>query len=101
MLRIEVRIKGIEQMRSLNLNKHLVKILRLLVIGGFKTKRRHIGSDEIFTQSVTRAHSSYEVDSEDVSRSWQVYLEPLSPGELQKLKANSRRKSVMAPTLNQ
>ena len=82
------------------MNKHLVQILRHLD-SVFKTKGRHIGSDEIFTQTITRAHSSYEVDIEDVTSSWQVYLEPLSPGELQILKANSRRKSVMAPTLNQ
>ena len=74
------------------MNEHLVQILRLLEIGGLKTKRRHIGSDENFTQSVTRAHSSYEVVREGVSSSWQVYLEPLSPGELQIVKANSPRR---------
>lgn len=55
------------------MNEHLVQILRLLEIGGFKTKRRRIGSDENFTQSVTKAHSSYEVDREGVTSSWQVY----------------------------
>ena len=78
-----------------------MQILRLLEIGGFNTKRRHIGSDESFTQSVTRAHSSYELGSEDVTSSWQDYLEPLSPGEPSDIENKQSQKEYDGLTLNQ
>lgn len=67
-----------------------------------KEKSSHTGSDKNFPWWISRAHSSYEVVSENVIYFWQFWLEPHEPRwVLRYIEKNTHGKNIMVQTLNQ